>query len=219
MTMRSPTDFDVAGTLDPQLYAFMVRRLAEAIRRADDDRAPAAAAWASTRLLGVTRNRSLEAHLHNHGIVEAFGHGRVEQDPLGPVHTIDPDVHVLRVDKVRRRGRRTVRVPLGMFSTFANHGTVNPSTFTVYNGDHHASAQRVVEDSIRREGKVPAGQEVVNAFGNTDEGDVSAGLERRGPAWADEGGRRVGAAMMGDWSEAGTRLSREPPLALRGTRA
>src|SRR3954468_16091717 len=69
MTANSPTDFDVAGTIDPQLYAFMVRQLVTAITRADDDLGPARAGWGATTLLGITQNRSLEAHLADHGIM------------------------------------------------------------------------------------------------------------------------------------------------------
>jgi neutral ceramidase len=214
MTADTPTDQNVAGERDPQLYAFMVRQLVEVIRRADDDRAPAAAAWSSKQLTDVTRNRSVEAHLHNHGLVRALGEGRPEEDPLGVLHTISPDVHVLRVDKVR--GRR--RIPIGMWSTYANHGTVNPHTYTVYNADHHGSATRVAEQRMRREGRVPRAQEVVNAFGNADEGDMSSALDRRGPAWADEVGRREAGAMLDAWREAGRSLSREPALDVRWTR-
>ena len=214
MTATTPTAQNVGGELDPQLYAFMVRQVTEAIRRADDDLAPAAAAWGHTRLSGLTANRSLEAHLANHGIVRDFGTAEVADDPLGYEETIDPEVSVLRVDKVRTRRR----IPIGMWSAFANHGTVNPHTFTVANADHHGSATRVVEKTLRRRGRVPAGQEVVNAFGNTDEGDVSAGLERRGPAWADEVGRREGAAFLRAWRSAGRRLTRTPALDIRWTR-
>ena len=114
----------------------MVRRLATAIIRADEDLGPAAAGWASTDLLGVTRNRSLEAHLADHGITRAWGKGNVGEDPAGARHTITPDVDVLRIDRVDGRGRRA---PLGTWSSFANHGTVVKSTFTYYNGDHHAA--------------------------------------------------------------------------------
>src|SRR3712207_3926106 len=105
-----------------------------------------------------------------------------------------------------------------MWSTFADHGTVNPYTFDVHNADHHGAATRVVEDAIRRRGGAPPGQEVVNAYGNTDEGDQSAGLERRGPAWADEVGRIEAAAMLRAWEEAGRAMSREPVLDTRWTR-
>src|SRR3712207_1832261 len=105
-----------------------------------------------------------------------------------------------------------------MWSTFADHGTVNPYTFDVHNADHHGAATRVVEDAIRRRGGAPPGQEVVNAYGNTDEGDQSAGLERRGPAWADEVGRIEAAAMLRAWEEAGRAMSRTPALDMRWTR-
>ena len=41
--MGTPTHFKVAG--DPQLYGFLIERVALAIVRADDDLGPARAAW------------------------------------------------------------------------------------------------------------------------------------------------------------------------------
>jgi neutral ceramidase len=49
MTINSPTEFQLTGGLDPQLYAFMVRRLALAIRRADADLGPGSSAGARPR--------------------------------------------------------------------------------------------------------------------------------------------------------------------------
>ena len=214
MTTSTPTEQNVTGAIDPQLYAFEVRRLAEAIAKADDNLGPARLGWGSSTLTGVTRNRSLEAHLANHGITEEFGAGRVEQDPDGAAHTISPDVQVLRVDKLL--GRRYL--PVGTWSTFADHGTVNRYTFGVYGDDHHASATRVLEDQLRRTGGVPAEQDVVNAYGNTDEGDMSAGLTTNGPAYADEVGRREAAAMLVAWQAAGARMTDRPALDVRWTR-
>ena len=49
--ITTPPAPDVQRTRpDPQLYAFMVRQLAQAIRRADDDLAPAVAGWGGDRL-------------------------------------------------------------------------------------------------------------------------------------------------------------------------
>ena len=48
---------------------------------------------------------------------------------------------MLRVDQLRG-GRR---VPVGAWGVFADHGTVNKSTFHYYNGDHSAAAHRVFE--------------------------------------------------------------------------
>src|SRR5690606_27974549 len=132
---------------DPLLYTFLVDRIATALRRARADLAPAVAGWATTRLTGVTANRSIEAHLADHGIELPRGAGSPEQDPEGAIHTVNPDVDVLRVDHVRG-GRR---IPLGAWSTFANHGTVNPASFDVYNADHHAAAAIRFEAAVRRE--------------------------------------------------------------------
>ena len=141
-----------------------------------------------------------------------FGEGSVSQDPQGRLHTLDPDVNVLRVDKTIG-GRQ---VPMGMWSTFANHGTVVRFQFTYYNRDHHGAATQLVEAAIRRAGRAPAGQDVVNVYGNTDEGDQTAGLHRAGPAAADHVGRVEASAFMRAWREAGKAHERDadpgPPL-------
>ena len=67
---------------DPQLYAFLARRLATAIERADDDLAPGAVAWGHTRISeGLTQNRSIEAHLANYGIQREARRGRSLREP------------------------------------------------------------------------------------------------------------------------------------------
>ena len=199
---------------DPQLYRFLVDQIGTAIRRADDDRGEAVAGWGRTLLTTLTKNRSLEAHLNNHGIEKEWGQGKPEDDPEGAVHTIDPNVDVLRVDKVVR-GRR---VPIGAWSTFANHGTVTKSSFEFYNGDHHASAMRVFEQAVRRADGVPRSQEVLNVYGNAALGEMSAGLDRTGPAGSDEAGRIEARAMLEAWRAAGKRLSATPALAVGWTR-
>ena len=214
MTQRSPTDFDLSGTRDPQLYTFMVKQLAQAIRRANANLGPGAVGWGATTIEDLTANRSLEAHLANHGIQLDYGKGSPSDDPDGPLHTIDPAVNVLRVDKYIR-GKRT---PVGMWSTFSDHGTVNKFQFNVFNEDHHGAATHKVEAAIRRDGKVPAGQDVVNAYGNTDEGDISAGLTRSGPAAADFVGTAEADAFLKAWRAAGKKMQRSPALESRWTR-
>jgi neutral ceramidase len=197
---------------DPQLYSFLVERIAEAIRRADADLGQAAAGWGSAELHGLTMNRSIEAHLADHGMSLERGQGAAEQDPAGVAHTIDPRVNVLRVDKVVR-GRR---VPIGGWSTFADHGTVTKSSFPYYNQDHHASALQVFERRVRRAGRVPRRQAVLNVYGNSNEGDQSAGLVRDGPAASDHVGRVEAAGMLRAWRAA--RPTRQPGLDSRWTR-
>jgi hypothetical protein len=215
MSVNNPAEFKIVDTAaDPQLYTFMVKQLAAAIRRADDDLAPAEVGWGYTTIVGLTANRSIEAHLADHNIFVNYGEGSVSMDPLGYIDTIDPEVNVLRVDHVVR-GKH---VPIGIWSTFADHGTVNKWQFTYYNADHHGAATRVVEAAIRRIGHVPKGQDVVNAYGNTDEGDMSAGLTRDGPAAADYVGRVEAAAMLRAWKQAGRHMSRAPIFDERWTR-
>jgi neutral ceramidase len=197
---------------DPQLYSFLVRRIATAIRRADADLGPAAAGWGAAEIHGLTMNRSIEAHLANHGMTVERGRGAAEQDPAGVAHTIDPSVNVLRVDKLVR-GRR---VPIGGWSTFADHGTVTKSSFPYYNQDHHASALQVFERRVRRAGRVPRRQAVLNVYGNSNEGDQSAGLVRDGPAASDYVGRVEAAAMLRAWRAA--RPTRDAALDSRWTR-
>ena len=212
-TAGTPGQFNTAA--DPQLYSFMVRRLALAIRRADDNLGPASIGWGSRQLLGITQNRSIEAHLADRGIIEPYGTGSASQDPLGYAHTIDPNVDVMRVDKIAPQGRH---VPVGMWSTFADHGTVNRYTFHFYNEDHHGAATHVVEDQVRRIGHVPRKQDVVNAYGNSDEGDISAGLYHDGPAYAEYVGRVEARQFMAAWRSAGQHMTRTPGLDLRWTR-
>jgi neutral ceramidase len=205
---------NIPGTRDDQLYSFEVRQLAAAIRAADNDLSPGAAAWAHRDLLGLTMNRSLEAHLANFGIQESYGTGSVTQDPGGYPDTIDPAVDMLRVDKLI--GGRDV--PVGLWSSFANHGTVDKATFTVYNGDHQASADRAVESAIRAVGNVPASQEVVSAFANADEGDQTSGIRHSGPADAERIGDVEAHVLLDAWTEAGGLLSNNLPLDMRWTR-
>jgi hypothetical protein len=98
-----------APPADPQLYTFLVHQVTAAVRSADANRGPARAGWGRAEIHGLTMNRSIEAHLADHGIVKDRGSGSAAEDPLGVDHTIDPSVNVLRVDKLVR-GRR---VPIG----------------------------------------------------------------------------------------------------------
>jgi len=213
-TMGTPTQFKVAG--DPQLYGFLVKRVALAIERADKRLGPARLGWGSATLAGVTDNRSLEAHLANFGYDLPYGTGRVDQDPRGYIGTIDPRVDVLRVDRVGAKGHA---FPVGAWLDFADHGTVNPYTFGVYNADHHGPASRIFEAAVRRAGHVPRSQDVVGAYGNGDAGDMTAAFRGRGPAFAEHVGSREAQAMLTGWRRAGRHMARSLPFAIRWTRS
>jgi neutral ceramidase len=223
-TIGNPASFPAflnPAPADPQLYTFLVKQVAASIRRADSDRAPAAAGWAQTRLTGLTQNRSIEAHLADHGIHVATGSGTAAMDPLGVDDTIDPSVDVLRVDKLvtsAHRPHRTVHVPIGAYSNFADHGTVVKSENQVYSGDHHAAAWRVFVDDVRKAAKVPSRQTIVNVYPNGAEGDQTAGLQHTGIAGARMVGGVEAGKMFDAWKLAGKHLSRRPVLDVRWTR-
>ncbi len=76
----------IVGLLDPppadrQLYTFITRQISKAIIRADRDLGPAIAGWGHGELRNLTRNRSVEAHLNNHGIVREYGQGSPPRTP------------------------------------------------------------------------------------------------------------------------------------------
>jgi neutral ceramidase len=214
MSLNSPTDFSLTGDRDPVLYQFMVRQLARSIARADDDLSPGKVGWGTTQLTGLTENRSIEAHLADHGIDVPFGQGSASMDPNGYAETIDPEVDVLRVDK-ELHGRD---VPVGMWSSFANHGTVNGFQFNFYNEDHHGAATLLTEAKVRKLGHVPKSQDVVTVYGNSNEGDQSAGLHTRGPAMAEHVGEVEAKSFMKAWRQAGRKMSGDPDLDHRWTR-
>lgn len=210
--------FTAPAPADPQLYTFLVKQVAQAIRRADADRGLAEAGWGHSELSGVTQNRSLFAFLRNYGITVGPDEATVAMAPGGYESTIDPNVDVLRVDKVTKHGRKVVRVPIGAWSSFADHGTVVHSESQVYSGDHHASAWRIFSDLVRKAGKVPRKQTVVNVYPNGAEGDQTAGIANVGIDAARKVGSKEAQAMFSAWKDAGKRLSRTPPLDVRWSR-
>ena len=140
---RRPADFVALADQPPadrQLYTFLVNQIAAAVARADDDLAPAALGWGQAELTGVTRNRSLEAHLANHGVIATRGEGRSRTTRDGALHTIDPRRGRAARGQARPPARTSARrVPIGGWSIFPDHGTVTKSSFEYYNQDHHAS--------------------------------------------------------------------------------
>lgn len=212
-TTGNPFEFKTSG--DTHVYGFLINRIVLAIERADNDLGPAKVGWGTTRLLGVTDNRSVEAYLANFGFDEAYGTGNINQAPGGYANSIDPQVDVLRVDRVRR-GKS---IPLGGWMNFANHGTVNPYEFGVYNADHQGTAARIFESAVRKAGKVPARMLVVGAYGNADAGDMTAGLRGRGPAYAEDVGRKEANAMLRAWRSAGKAMSASPVFDWRWSRS
>ena len=88
------------------LADWQVEQLARAIRKAHAERVPVRAAWGTQRVLDVNRNRSIEAHLANHGLDLFYGQGDPTDDPRGAEHARNTRLRILRVDRAGRHAAR-----------------------------------------------------------------------------------------------------------------
>jgi neutral ceramidase len=101
---------------------WIAHQAAAALREACERRRPARAAWGRTQLREANRNRSLEAHLANHGLDLYPGTATDDLDPHGVDHPRDINVRVLRVEEEDGR-------PLAAWGHFSAH----PTTFITAN--------------------------------------------------------------------------------------
>ena len=113
------------------------------------------------------------------------------------------------------------RVPLGAWSTFANHGTVNRSTLQLLQRrPPRRRRARLRGGACAGAGRVPRRRPVVNVYGNSDAGDVSAGLHalraRRSPSGSAAREARGHARRLAP--RPGAALTRRPRLESRWTR-
>ena len=99
---------------DPAYTQFLASRIAAGVQRAFDERRPARLAFGHAPVWGLTRNRSLDPHVQNRNVVDK------RLDPQRKFVSINPTIHVLRVDTVNDDGGTT---PLSAAVVFAIHGT------------------------------------------------------------------------------------------------
>ena len=79
---------------DPAYTDFLVRQIASAVIEAHDTRAPAMVAVGSTEVWGLTRNRSHDPHTQNRTVTDK------RLDPQRKWVAVNPDLHLLRVDRL-----------------------------------------------------------------------------------------------------------------------
>lgn len=111
---------------DPAWTAFLAGRIAEAVISAVASRRPARAAFGRTEVWGLTRNRSLDPHVHNENVHDE----RLE--PQRKFLAINPWLHLLRVDAEAAGGGTE---PLAAMAVFSVHGTGVPQQTREYNAD------------------------------------------------------------------------------------
>src|SRR5919106_2398628 len=122
------------------LASWQVEQLAQAIRQAHAELAPARAAWGRRRVMDVNRNRSIEAHLANHGLDLFYGQGDDSDDPLGEEHARDTRLRMLRVDLADG-------TPLAGWIHFPVHLTTSGPDVDIWDADLAAGATRHLEQA------------------------------------------------------------------------
>ncbi len=111
---------------DPEWTQFLVDRIAAGIVRAHDTRGPARLAVGTCEVWGLTRNRSHDPHVHNRTVTDK------RQDPQRKWVSVNPELHLLRVDRVVDDGGTE---PLSAAVVFSIHGTGIPQKDKLYNAD------------------------------------------------------------------------------------
>jgi len=191
-------------------------QLAKAVELATERLAPARAAWGQTTVPGVARNRSIEAHLANHGIDQFYGEGHPEDDPEGAEHSVDRRLRVLRVERADGR-------PIAAWLNFPVHLTTSTPAADLWDADLAGPAEQHLEDAVGgtdRHG--PGGlreQGFVALLNNGSLGDLMPIFDSYNPtAVMDLHGLRIAGGARKAWGAAGRRLTRTLPLDIRWTR-
>jgi neutral ceramidase len=196
---------------DPRIFELTAQGIAESIIAADARLGPARLGVGSATLRDASRNRAFEPFRRN---------ADVPKDEAGARDaSIDPELHVVRVDSDRGR-------PLAVWSNFAIHPTSFGDDNLLFSGDNAGYAERIAEGEIAR---AAGGAAPINVWTNSNEGDISpngspdqlAGEElQRVPnafASAHMAGLRVGRGTVEAWRAAGKGMSRTPELGVART--
>lgn len=157
-----------AAGFDPDLHDFLAQRISEAIVRAVEARAPAALSFASDRVSGVMRNRSIEPFRANpeaQAVLEESAGSPCAPEPLFP----DPDSCRAVDDRLRVIAARSADGELLAAAVFlAVHPEAMSHDLGVYSADVFGAAATRLERQLGDGGAGP-----VVALFNGPEGDVS----------------------------------------------
>lgn len=214
----------VGDHFDPRTFKRIVDGVTTAIVEADLRLAPARIGIGQGYILDASVNRTLRAHAGTHtgsppvnfdpcpdpaayeADLDALGaagdcdhrianrrleHGEDANHP----HAIDPTVTVIRVD-------RTDGLPVGIWSSFAAHGTMVFGDDLRFSGDNQGVAERLIEQAIAERARaagigIPQNHEIVAAYANGTEGDVApVGSGHNRFAAMEDSGRRQARAVM-----------------------
>lgn len=178
---------------DPRVVGALADAIAAAIVAATGELAPAAVAVGRDTIEDATRNRAFEAYLRN-----------PEADPdATPGTAINRTLTMIRADTLDGE-------PLGAFSVFPNHGTVQGADQLLLSGDNAGYAARLLEETMARSGGEP-----VAAWANGEEGDVSPVAEGEDSFDASEdNGHRQADPAIALWESLGEELTDQLDIAV-----
>ena len=211
---------------DPRVFDIIVSGVAEAIRAAHERLAPARIGVGTSTLRGASSNREHPAFKLNPDAPPEEKADRAEH------LAVDPQVTAIRVDAANG-------APLAVWSNFAIHPTSLGGGNLLFTGDNVATAERLVEEELRRTTPqgVAAPYPPVNVWTNGTEGDVTENDDverdptlaegdahselqyRRGEgfAGANSSGRKVSRGIVAAWRDAGTKMTGSPAIDVRRT--
>lgn len=190
-----------------ELSDWQVDQLARAIRTAHEARVPVRAAWGTSERQDINRNRSIEAHLANHGMDLFYGQGHHDDDPHGVEHTRDTTVRVLRIDRADGSG------PLTAWTHFPVHLTTVTPANSLWDADLAGTATHHLEEAVGAPG-------FTAAYANGAQGDLMPRFDSYNPqALVDLHGRRLAAAALEAWKAAGPHLTTDVPVQIAWTKA
>lgn len=130
---------------DPRLFEFLAEQMADAVIEAYQTRQPAKVAVGQTELYGAAKNRSMGAYVMNNHVSDKT------LDDEHALQAVNPTMTMVRIDV--RQG--DTYLPLGVFSSFAVHGTGIPAFTKPYHGDVWAFFARDLEWQIKRHYHTP----------------------------------------------------------------
>lgn len=196
---------------------WQVDQLARAIRRAHASRVPVAAGWGTAEVPRVNRNRSVEAHLANHGMDLFPGQGAHDDDPNGAAHTRDTTVRVLRIDRADGSG------PLTAWTHFPVHLTTVTPANSLWDADLAGTATWHLAERVeagQHDDHVDDRDGFTAIYANGAQGDLMPRFDGYNPqALVDLHGRRLARGAHAAWRAAGTRLTDDVVVDMAWTRA
>ncbi len=176
---------------DQQVLDFLTTKITNSIEISVAQMGPAAVSFGTTRLPGITYNRSFPAWESN------------LEDQIGDefLPHVDDRLYLLRVDRALGNGTQ----PLAAFAVFAVHGTTVSMRNDLYHGDVHGYAARQFAGRVRS--RTPElRQGFVAAFADGAVGDASAIKDNQGFATSERVGSVMGDAAFRLFSELGSSL-------------